>query len=1369
MQQIDFHKFKIRNPNYRADFEELCYHLVCRKFDVSEGIRSDFNETGLETKPFYHGKRWHGFQAKFFDGQIDGSQIMQSVEKAIARFEKSLNVIHIYLNRAIGTQAKYANQIEALARKHKMSIEWIVPSNFTALLAKPSNLDLAQFYFGHGDEFGFIKSCCDPEMSTLLQSSVYLPLPLKGVSIPQNMLKEILLGPGKTALILGYPGSGKTALVHRLLLELGGLDEKSASEQKKTIQKRKALPMLVNLKGCTQDSIENIIRNRKKDYKVQGSALGFIYLFDGLDELSTEKADIVLSHLALIAKSDQAHKIIISCRSGNPNRYTFKTYFPVGREYEISSLGKEYIDQYFKAKGNKEKLAKLKELETQNAEFLGEIKDVFLITLLWETATKLSLNSSFIDLFQHKLNLLLEDPRFKKNIEELNLLDEKRSAVISLNQNISYEFQKRFQHRFTRQDIQQLIMNSFPRISYRDANAIFNYLSSHFFTPRGNEPRSGGSYIYQHRRYQEFFLAQKLKTEYENNRRIIRDSVLSNLEFLESIFFRYLRQEYERDNNLPKLIELNLMEVYLGRHSGYGAEEHYYSNASNFIPSLALQDNDVFERLLDDDNLRIREKIVADPSTIVHFWKGEKKEFAQGLLAELFIRIEGARKQQRAGNAELMDQLDTLIWDQLESWLFIKLAIKGESAKDLLANNVRVMYQQVPEKREFSYEESGREKLLNAYFKVCLDCCASQLVELIKQLEKFETLALLSVLSDIAYLKYFFGNTSLQEMARQFLAEYSQGINEENAFLLFYKKLLNIELTEDEKTFAKNLRSRSHQQRVVDWRFEKTHLKHALASYSLGESAFPFIKLDSDVNLPNYYNELIVFSAVFGNLVDVIRGKITISQSARGYLEYLNTHEKVQGLYLKHDMTLLWSRMFAESGEPLDVLRNIKTLLLREGTDILSFVFLRALRTHSAKLFRGLSNEHDLDAMCQRIEKWDDDFLSFVESCFDLAIAFSVLNGEKATVLIAKGINEGILRHGWRKDVIVSYFLVEALDILWRNNWLPTKQLAKYAEDLFQLTLRVSDITDGKGTWQGPYNVLEVVANYDVLLAEKLMEKLYDARGYYNTSNSARTTILLAKVRQGLPLDEVESEMKKYRRGVYYDSKPDADIYEQRFLVYLAITKNDLYSPQEKKQAFLKAHGQVQAMIADGVDYYLRDSKFRKDKEYFEVLCAQYETACNVHDEDDMKETVETTSRSVEQSFIVRLERASKKSTLLRLFRELGEYKNGIVLKKKESWDLLLLKTYEACAGIGPLIEFLKINSYPHTDFFTSNSKYLHFAVGAALRDPDTKDEMLKYLYSNTGYQGFLNVMRAYEVNGDQRMCQSLFKEYFSFCEFLVN
>ena len=54
MVNISWDQFRIKNPNMSVAFEELCYFLFCRRFELAEGIRTDFNQAGIETERIRH-------------------------------------------------------------------------------------------------------------------------------------------------------------------------------------------------------------------------------------------------------------------------------------------------------------------------------------------------------------------------------------------------------------------------------------------------------------------------------------------------------------------------------------------------------------------------------------------------------------------------------------------------------------------------------------------------------------------------------------------------------------------------------------------------------------------------------------------------------------------------------------------------------------------------------------------------------------------------------------------------------------------------------------------------------------------------------------------------------------------------------------------------------------------------------------------------------------------------------------------------------------------------------------------------------------------------------------------------------------------
>src|SRR5690606_20646495 len=212
-------------------------------------------------------------------------------------------------------------------------------------------------------------------------------------------------------------------------------------------------------------------------------------------------------------------------------------------------------------------------------------------------------------------------PSHRRNIEELNLLNPKKEAIININQEISFRNHMKYKFNFSLKELQEIILYKFDRIDYKSVNTIINYISDLFFENSYlNDFNSNTTYIYQHRRYQEYFFTQRLRLEYEKNPKILRDlRILSDHEYLEELFLKYLRREYKKENNLVGLVELNLINVYLGKYNSYGTGKENYGNPIEFLPALVCQGQDNFDILYEE--FKVRDKISLNIREIIEKFK----------------------------------------------------------------------------------------------------------------------------------------------------------------------------------------------------------------------------------------------------------------------------------------------------------------------------------------------------------------------------------------------------------------------------------------------------------------------------------------------------------------------------------------------------------------------------------------------------------------------------------------------------------------------------------------------------------------------------------------------------------------------------
>ena len=161
MTESDWDIFKIKFKGNKASaFENLAYKLFCIKHDIKEGVFRYKNQIGLEAEPIYYNGKYIGFQAKFSKRKISDikNKIIDTIEKG-KRKNPNLNKILFYLNQEFSESSKkkvkdpaYKKEIESVAKKLKVEIEWVVPSHFEIILSQPQNSYLKNEYFSLNTE-----------------------------------------------------------------------------------------------------------------------------------------------------------------------------------------------------------------------------------------------------------------------------------------------------------------------------------------------------------------------------------------------------------------------------------------------------------------------------------------------------------------------------------------------------------------------------------------------------------------------------------------------------------------------------------------------------------------------------------------------------------------------------------------------------------------------------------------------------------------------------------------------------------------------------------------------------------------------------------------------------------------------------------------------------------------------------------------------------------------------------------------------------------------------------------------------------------------------------------------------------------------
>lgn len=1411
MQVISWSDFGIKGRGNRESFEELCLHLFCRKHGLSEGVSGDFNQKGLETQPVKVGKRTYGFQAKYFDTGIDYRLIRESIEKALEDHGDVLDEICIYINSdAKPHSSKAGKEIVELAKKRKVKIVWFTKTNFSVSLAQPINFDLTQLYFGLGADFEFIRDSADHKKLTLLKSKTFLDLNFSDSSAVRttSLDKDILKLNERLVLLSGDPASGKSTAIHKLFLDYSGMNEADDSAMLNIITTNQAVPQVINLKYCISDSLEDIIRSRQNDFRVRGSSISVIYLLDGLDEISEDRADLIMLQISDLARKSSTKKIIVSCRTGNLNKIKLRNYFDDFVEYKIEQLTLDDLDKYFAAKNISSKTRLFEKLKKTNPQMLSGVTDVLGLKLLWETIETLDENSSIFDLYEIKIKRILSDPSHYKNLNSLNLPNQKERAILNLNEKISYRFQAKFQFLFPLKQLQDLIMFSYPKTDYTSVNLVINYIASLFFD--NPDPDGGdGYYVYTHRRYQEYFFVKKLQQEYTKDPSVLRRlSILSNQELLQTFFMKGLQRFYATKNNLVGCLDISLLDVYLGNHSGWGVDSPYYINSSSFIDALLLQNDEVFNALYEDESLKLKDKIDIDVvelekqfkiwhldqsdygaehylvstwesglgwliQRVVDFWSANRKDIANQLIGKIIIIQDLYKKYDfpKLMPKERRQIVGDPYWEHYESYLYYLICIKGDTVSKVLKERVQPYLKLEENEHSYSNNESGKEKVVNSFLRILLKNKPEKIAGLFGKFDDFAMLSLLKLGTDLSNLEIFINHTRWHGPIRVFLENNNLTLSKSNYHLIFYKKLFGLNITDVETSFMTDRRQEIVKERDIDWHMHEYHVEFAMIAYVFDEYSFEQELINDGEHHLHYYSERVVYSALFRSYIQLLRKETSLEKIYRLYVQYCEINYSGMPQYgqaLRVSISKIWAYIYVSS----DSTNETKTLLKDKLFDELhvgKYVFFITLSSIDPELFSKVMSESDLKEFEDELDDWKDDFQSKTDRYLELSLMYKIINPKKASNLFIKAIIDGTLRHGWRKDPIIRYQLLYALEILLEHKWIKEEDLPKILDQVFDLVMRAIQISDGSGTSRGPYTFISIVAKYDRQLAAMYRDRYVEDEGRRNISNSINTPIVLSKVSAGFPMDDIEESLDEFYQDYDYEGKPKSDSYDEKFVVYVAIAQNDLYTEDEKKEALEKALSLINDMDKAGVSYYLGELEYKDTKVAFINLCEKYNISQPLKLSTSKDSYSHDYSKINEDNFVREVISAQSQQKIRAIYNKLSNYKNGIELQKADSWKSLIDKTYEQMGNIAPFINYMKACSYPHTDFYATNSKHLHLALAYALDNPNYKTEALQYLFYNGGHEGFFNVMKAYAEIGDKEMCLNLFQRFMSLCKLLTD
>lgn len=1357
MIELDWAKFEILNKKYTNAFETLCLHLFSR-FVHTECIVADFNQTGLETEPVTYKGKFYGFQSKYFSPSMDYKQIEHSVQLALTSYP-NLDVIKIFYNCNARLSASSTKQkLDETAKKQGVKLEWLGRAFFETALNKKENLDLCQLFFGVGRELEYFNDVIDSEKRTFLTSTNYLELNVacgkKNLKNSDELTKE-LLSSGKITVIKGLPGTGKSMLLNKIFLILSG-SNLNFYEQVATISKNKSIPILVKLKYCFACPLEQLIIAKKTEYKLDFDNYSVIYLFDGLDEVSSEIAEQTISYIKELAKQKSTKKIILSIRTMSSNNMYLYDCVRENASFEIQELDEKKVDLFFKSRGEKDKFEKFKRLKVTNNNLLCEMKDILLVNLFFDSMDYVNEGTTIYDLFwlkDHYWNSKRAD-----KLVSLDLPEPQSDQILEINKKIAYRMHRDNSVIIAKNSFRSIVSTTYPKLSYKGVNAICNYILETYFE-NGMEDEF---FTYQHRRYQEYFYTLCLYDLYKCNIGNLRkEQIFTNYELFDEFVLPYFEDRSNKEKQLPYAIEMRLLKTYMGKNPLWGADEPGYKYLHEFCYAVAAQEKDVFYRIIQDENLSLKGNVWIDVSCIKDiaegvkkssigripdpleeafrfllcsieiYWKCNKREIALKAVDELKKSIQYIKEEY----SELLPKVNNAFYEERKAHFFIELIIIEKSAKEILENiNKNGIRESVT-----SYENEYN-KLCSAFFEVLFTYKYEEVINILEVFtdENIEFFCnFLIQTQNLRYLK----DRKISQKLRNCLA-HSTG---KTIGILMLKKYFGFELAVEEEGIIKKEFERLSAERWVDlFGFKKEHNKAAFLSMLYKRNC---------VTEQYEYDTRVLHQNLYCNYVKMLDGEIAYIRLLSAFFsDYSNTVFN-RFTNITYEATNIFALiigekrlMYAERQKLLEILSQKAQKVIHMG------LLFKMLKTENIEGYNKLIRRF-LSCINQSYQSGESfDITENVKKYFEMAYLYTNLDSDKSLEYIREGLNSGVLRHGWRNDGIVDHFLLDALSIMWNKYYFGLQELQLFTKKYFQMILAINRITDENHRCFAIQRIVEILLENDFELAKKMMKAV--------VSNDLHINDLLLKycmalVKVGEPIDEIISWFD-YFDIVNYNEESIS----MKLQILLMIYKSDWYSKEEKES------------IKDKIKYYADNGWISTPVQWDEEIFQFYLCFCKNENIDaslkNIAHVYEEEKNPEKNKFCKKIAKCKTKKYLQKLFDELMNYHNRIIIQSGDDWDMIVNKVYEIDGNADKILTYMEACKFPNDVYYTSNSSYFYMPLGRIIEKEGMSTKVWNYLEKSGGYGDFISLIKAYDYINNKKMCKRLFIRFFQYCEFLV-
>lgn len=1362
MIHINWSVFQLKNPKTTEAFETLCYFLFCRKYNLTEGIRIDFNQAGLETEPIKNERgEYSGFQSKYFEKKVSYDSIAGSIDQAIKHYPELKRII-IYINQNAKTSCDNAQKIEKKCAEKGIDIEWFLPGNFLISLNQPQNWDLAEFYFGETDTIKWLSNSKNIRINTLLQSKEFVELNLyhtdKVISIKEYSQK-ILDSDNKLHLFSGTAGTGKSVCMWKLFNTYSGFDKETKEQQLEVINKLGAICVFINLNNTALDSLESIITSHKRFYSADNEHNKFIYLFDGLDEVPSSSITATILFLEELLEKDTTKKIVISCRVSSTNKFILKSSFNNLTEYTIEDLSQEQVWLYFQNKGNEEKENRLVELCRRDGSFLGNVTDILTLNLLWTHILQISDINFLPELMELGVSTVLKDIHHKKYLEEMNLPNPKEEAIININKELSFHLFEEDKFCFTQKELYDIIERTYPKCDYMSANKIVSFLADNFFDITVTD--NIYTFSYRHRRYAEYFTLLCIDNEIQTNLDYLRKrNIIINKDLFDKMLIPYLYSKAKRNKDLSIACEVGLFNVYMGNDKAWGVDNAFYYWSTWIIYAIASLPEKIFQLVIEDEGLPIRNFFFDIPEKLITLLKNndkfyynadfkqyyinymlliammhksDKKDILPVLLSKYTEIRELCREKNYFFNST-SNRDNYMVW---ESILYIETVI----CKDNIDKYIEICI------------STSKEKNIDTIFKEYIDTeiflCASlyynlliyypeKCVNIVEQMNLNQLSIFTLMVSRAECVGIVLNNNNLKDvLIRKFEKEIVNG-GLSATLCLALKQRAGASLTEKElllvTDYLQNSQFSSH---TIFWKEHGDVVGFILSTFS---EKIKFTQLDIPVK-----QYVIVYDAY----IELLTGILTIKGFVAKIKNYLVSNSEAT-YYIR----ILLGKAFALCNEDLISIKGAIDYLSYEIKNTSLLIVYHKMKQHNPERYKAVMDVSLLSKLNTPEVYQDIDYTSTSDLLFMLSFIMSSYDDSKCYQYLLKGLGNGMLRMNERKDTIGDYRLLESMEELLKTNWLTTEEIISYLNRIILIANKMNSFhidNDVHG------QAMEILKKYNFEAAEYYYKRILPEETY----NDIHFKFAVGLIDRGRNVESVEQCVENITNSYdnYYQKLSNGSFY-YRIRLYLYMATCDFYLANLRKTYFEKACKEIDELENAGWARELAP----EDYQIYKKLCYEYQKEVDVTKQ---KEWDYKQNEVKNRKDCLKILSEINSSEELKLF--ITKIQREYSVDNYQIGEMLIQKSIDLTGNIDDILKLFSEQYYPSSSVGYINSRNYWMVMVAALRNQKAKSSAFNYLISHGGgHDGFSELIKIYSELDNKDICLRLFETMVRCIEFLL-